>query len=54
MEESPNRQCRVSALNVAWLTLAACFAGTSFPRGMSRLQMPPQPHVQGDCNAHHD
>jgi hypothetical protein len=31
-----------------------CSVGTSAPGGMGDLQVPTQPHIQRDRNAHHD
>jgi hypothetical protein len=52
MEDS-NLRREASVLNVTRLTLTPCFAGTSFPRGVRGLQVPPQSQVQRNRNAHH-
>jgi hypothetical protein len=43
-----------SVLDVVRLALMIDIAGASFPRRVRRLQVPPQPQVQSDGNAHHN
>jgi hypothetical protein len=41
-------------LDISRLTLALDFTGVFFSSRVRRLQVPPQPHIQRDRNAHHD
>jgi hypothetical protein len=50
---SPNILIRQLLLQ-AWHAFRFQFARSFFMRGVSSPQVPPQPHVQGNRNAHHD